>query len=45
VTTGSIWRFLKLEDDKIYIDKKEYFIESLDRILGILSQIVSETKA
>lgn len=45
VTTGSIWRFLKLEDDKIYIDKKEYFIESLDRILGILSQIVSEKKA
>ncbi len=45
VTTGSVWRFLKLEDDKIYIDKKEYFIESLDRILGILSQIVSEKKA
>ncbi len=42
VTTGSVWRFLKLEDDRIYIDKKEYFIESLERILGILSQIVSE---
>ncbi len=42
VTTGSVWRFLKLEDDKIYIDKKEYFIESLEQILGILSQIVSE---
>lgn len=42
VTTGSVWRFLKLDDDRIYIDKKEYFIESLERILGILFKIVSE---
>jgi len=42
VTTGSVWRFLKLENDNIYIDKKEYFIDYPERILGILLQIVSE---
>jgi hypothetical protein len=42
VTTGSVWRFLKLEGDRIYIDKKEYFIDSPEQILGILSQIVSD---
>jgi len=29
VTTGSNWRFLKL-DNKLYIDIKEYYIEQLD---------------
>lgn len=42
VTTGSVWRFLKLEDSRIYIDYKEYFIESLELVLGILLKIVSE---
>ena len=41
VTTGSIWRFLSLQDKQIYIDKKEYFIDSLDEILGILYKIIS----
>lgn len=31
VTTGSNWRFLKL-DDKLYIDIKEYYIEQPDLI-------------
>lgn len=42
VTTGSVWRFLKLQDKQIYIDKKEYFIDKLDEILGILLSMVSE---
>ncbi len=45
VTTGSVWRFLKLADDSMYIDKKEFFIESLERILGLLTQIVSAEEA
>lgn len=40
VTTGSIWKFLKLEDTRIYIDSREYFLESLELILGILVRIV-----
>ena len=41
VTTGSVWRFLKLQDDCIYIDKQEYFIDNLKNLLGILLHIVS----
>jgi len=41
VTTGSVWRFLKLEEKQIWIDDKQYFIESLETILGILVQITS----
>ena len=40
VTNGSVWRFLKLQEDKIFIDKKEYFIDRLDILLGILVSIV-----
>ncbi|NEO31353.1 MAG: hypothetical protein F6K36_13145 [Symploca sp. SIO3C6] len=36
VTTGTLWRFLKLEGSTIYIDTAEYYIGSVDKILGIL---------
>jgi hypothetical protein len=39
VTTGSNWRFLKLEEKKIVIDEKQYFIENPEQILGILVHI------
>ena len=42
VTTGSVWKFLKLEESRIYIDSREYFLESLELILGILLKIVKE---
>jgi hypothetical protein len=42
VTSGSVWRFLQLREKEIRIDKKEYFIDRLDDILGILARIVSE---
>lgn len=42
VTTGSIWKFLKLEETRMYIDAREYFLESLELVLGILLKIVSE---
>ncbi len=40
VTTGSIWKFLMLEE-VLYIDVREYYIEQLDKIMGILLQIVA----
>ncbi|WP_243448561.1 hypothetical protein [Candidatus Thiosymbion oneisti] len=40
VTTGSNWRFLKL-DDILYIDVKEYYLEQLSIIMGILLHIVN----
>ena len=35
VTTGSNWRFLKLEDKIISIDFDEYLISQINKILGI----------
>ncbi|KPA15832.1 hypothetical protein MHK_003971 [Candidatus Magnetomorum sp. HK-1] len=44
VTTGSNWRFLKLEDN-LYMDIKEYYIDHLEKIMGImLHMIQSEMK-
>jgi hypothetical protein len=39
VTTGTNWRFLKLEDI-LYIDVREYYIEQLGRIMGIMLNII-----
>lgn len=39
VTTGSIWKFLKLEEIA-YVDTEEYHIRQVDRIMGILLRIV-----
>lgn len=37
VTTGTTWRFLRLEQQVVQIDLTEYFINQIDLILGILS--------
>lgn len=36
VTTGSIWRFMRLENQTLYIDKVEILLEPVERLLGIL---------
>ena len=35
VTTGEIWKFLRLEKQTLSIDIKEYFLNDLDKILGV----------
>jgi hypothetical protein len=42
VTTGSLWRFLKLEAQNVTIDLTEYPVPPVDKILGILVSIVSD---
>lgn len=37
VTTGEIWKFLQLEETTIKIDFAEYFLNNLNKILGILA--------
>jgi hypothetical protein len=37
VTTGEIWKFLILEGQSVKIDLLEYFLNEVDRILGILA--------
>ena len=38
-TSGSNWRFLKLEGDTLFIDDAEYYLSDLPAILGILVSI------
>ena len=41
-TTGTMWHFLKLEGQQLYIDKKVYSIGQCDKILGILASMVEQ---
>ncbi|MDM8557734.1 hypothetical protein [Candidatus Parabeggiatoa sp. HSG14] len=41
VTTGSLWRFLKLVNNTAYVDIIEYPLQQLDKILGIFTEIVT----
>jgi len=40
VTTGEVWQFLKLEQNIITIDKKHYYIDNVEKILGVLQYII-----
>jgi hypothetical protein len=42
VTTGEVWQFLKLADDIALIDRKRYFLDDLDGILGAIQAIIRE---
>ncbi|WP_293129912.1 hypothetical protein [Microcoleus sp. bin38.metabat.b11b12b14.051] len=37
VTTGTVWKFLKLEGTAVEIDTSEYFLSNINKILGILA--------
>ena len=37
VTTGSSWKFMRLEGNIIEVDLSEYFLNQVGKILGILS--------
>ncbi len=40
VTTGHAWKFIKLLDNTVFIDKEDYYIKTPDKIIGILSAMV-----
>ncbi len=40
VTTGSAWKFLRLEQTILSIDLKEYYIDNAGKILGVLKHIL-----
>ena len=43
VTTGIFWKFLKLADNTVYIDLKDYSIEdNPGRVIGILSSMMEQ---
>jgi hypothetical protein len=41
VTTGSLWRFLKLENQNVIIDLTEYPVKPIEIILGMLVSMIS----
>lgn len=42
VTSGSIWKFIKLRSNEVHIDLDDYGIKELTRIMGILSSMVEQ---
>ncbi|MCI5149679.1 MAG: hypothetical protein D3916_09885, partial [Candidatus Electrothrix sp. MAN1_4] len=42
VTTGSVWKFLKLTGNEAVVDRKEYHIEQAGKIMGILVAMVRQ---
>jgi len=38
VTSGTTWKFLTLEDNQVSIDLIEYYVNQVDKILGVLLQ-------
>ena len=42
VTTGTAWKFLKLEENKAFVDLDEYYIDMPGKIIGILSKMVEQ---
>ena len=41
VTTGTLWRFLTLEGTALTLDQREYHIDRLTKVLGILSHLLT----
>jgi len=42
ITIGTIWQFLKLQDQVISIDLSEYYIKDIKKILGILVSAIQQ---
>lgn len=42
ITSGNLWKFIKLEDNSVYIDLDDYSIKEVEKIMGILSAMVRE---
>jgi hypothetical protein len=40
VTSGTLWRFLRLENQDLTVDLTDYAIEPIDRLLGILRGVI-----
>lgn len=40
VTTGGAWKFLRLVGSEVTLDRREYFVAELGRIMGILAHVL-----
>jgi hypothetical protein len=41
VTTGTTWRFLRMQGSNVEIDRVEHYVENIARILGIFQEVTS----
>jgi hypothetical protein len=39
VSTGAAWKFLRMDGDDVHLDRDEYFIDNLPKLMGILKSI------
>ncbi|MBC6422756.1 MAG: hypothetical protein GDA38_15475 [Hormoscilla sp. SP12CHS1] len=44
VTTGSLWKFMKLAENTVEIESREYFIGNIESIIRIFTQIIQTTR-
>ncbi|HLC16943.1 MAG TPA: hypothetical protein VJL89_12035 [Thermodesulfovibrionia bacterium] len=44
ITTGSNWKFLKHENESIFVDFDEYLISKVNKILGIFVETIRKNK-
>jgi hypothetical protein len=44
VTTGNVWRFLRLVEDTAFVDATEYHIKEIERIIGILLSMLKDSE-
>lgn len=42
VTSGNIWKFLKLQNNSIYIDLDDYSIKEITKIVGVLYSMIEQ---
>jgi hypothetical protein len=43
VTTGTLWKFLKLTEQQIMIQADETAIEHIDKILGMFLKMITDS--
>ncbi|MFN9667370.1 MAG: hypothetical protein ACK573_00680, partial [Pseudanabaena sp.] len=41
VTSGEIWKFLQISEQNVAIDLTDYYINNIDKIIGILLSFIS----
>lgn len=45
ITTGSLWKFLSLHNNMATIDKTEYYIDHIEKVVGIFVWLLREAEA
>lgn len=42
ITTGHLWKFVKLQENSVFIDQEDYYINMPGKIMSILSKMVKQ---